>query len=202
MPNLPLCLNIRDKRCLIVGGGPVALRRTRALLEAGAAVAVVAEDCEPDFQTLPIELHQRTYKHGDTKGAFLVIAATDNPQVNETVANDARADSALVNRVDAPESGDFIIPAHSYRGPIMLAVSTDGISAAASATIRDQVLSHLDEDWLRLLACAQPYRAKIQQQVQDADLRQKKLRCLSDDKALAILKGSGEDALRAYYETL
>ena len=202
MPNLPLSLNIQNKRCLIVGGGPVALRRARTLLEAGAKVVVVAQDCDPDFQGLPIELHQRAYKHGDTKSAFLVIAATDDPQVNEAVANDARADSALVNRVDAPQSGDFTIPAHTYRGPITLAVSTDGISAAASAAIRDHLLSHMDEDWLRLLACARPYRAKIQQQVQDTDLRQNKLRCLSDDKALAILKGSGEDALRAYYETL
>ena len=202
MPPLPIMLNIRDKRCLIVGGGPVARRRARTLLDAGAVVTMVAPVCEPELTALPIELHPRPYHGNDVAGVVLVVIATDDPEVNDTVSRDARAAGVLVNRVDAPALGDFIVPAHAHHGPITLAVSTGGMSASASAAIRSELSDALDGDWARLLACAAEYRAMIQEQVTDPEARREKLLKLADTHAMTILKEQGEEALRAYYKSL
>lgn len=202
MPPLPVMLNIQDKRCLIVGGGPVALRRARALLEAGAAVEVVSPVCEPELAALPIELHPRPYQQSDVAGALLVVIATDDPDINATASRDARAVGAWVNRVDAPELSDFIVPAHTHHGPITLAVGSGGVSASASVAIRDALSDALDGDWARLLACAAEYRAIIKERVADPGARREKLLKLADTQAMAILKERGEAALKTYYASL
>lgn len=202
MPPLPIMLNIRDKRCLIVGGGRVALRRAKILLGAGAVVAVVAPVCDPELTALPIELHTRPYQEGDVAGVALVVIATDDPGVNDTASRDARAAGAWVNRVDAPDLSDLTFPAQAHHGPITLAVSTGGISASASVTIRDELSNALDSDWERLLACATEYRAMIKERTANPEARREKLLKLADTQAMTILKERGEAALRAYYESL
>jgi len=89
------------------------------------------------------------------------------------------------------------VPAHRAVGPITLAVSTDGISAKAAATIRDAMIESLDADWARLLAIVRPYRAAVQAATDDAAQRTEALHRLTDDEAMAVLKRGGETALRA-----
>lgn len=195
-------LNIRGKRCVVIGGGPVALRRTRALLEAGAAVTVIAPELDPDLTALPIELCRRTYQEGDLAGAFLVVIASDIPDVNAAVSREARPLGVLVNRADAPDEGDFTVPAHAHHGPITLAVHTGGVSAAAAAAIRRQLSDALDPRWLVLIERATAYRSIIQERFADPDERRRRLRKLADPEALAILRGRGETALDDYYKAL
>ena len=202
MPPLPVMLNLSGKRCVIVGGGPVAVRRAKALQEAGAAVTVIAPNIEPGLTAPPLELHHRPYQAGDLAGAFIVVIATDDPGVNEAIARDAQTAGVLVNRADNPDAGDFTVPAHAHHGPITLAVHTGGASASASATIRRQLSDALDPDWPKLIKLAAGFRPVIQQHYADPARRRERLMKLADTQAMAILKGRGEDALLDYYREL
>jgi len=202
MPSFPVMLSVRDRRCVIIGGGSVALRRAASLIEAGATVALIAPKIDPGLADLPIEVSQRAYQPGDLEGAWLVITASDDSKVNRQVADNARRAGVLVNRVDEPESGDFTVPAHAHHGPVTLAVHTDGASASAAATIRHQLSDALDPDWPRLLAHAAEYRSLIQQRFDDPGQRRERLMKLADPAAIAILKEQGDHALLEHYRRL
>jgi siroheme synthase-like protein len=197
MAGLPAVLCVRERGCLIVGGGGVALRRARALIEAGAAVTVVAPRVDDALAKLDVTLRRRPFEPEDLDGMFLVVAATDSPAVNAQVAAEAASRRVLVNRTDDPEAGDVNIPAHTRRGPITVAVDTGGISAAAAAAIRDELLQHVDADWPRLLERAAPYRERITATFTDAAERRARLVALTSPAAMRTWKG-GAAAFDAY----
>jgi siroheme synthase-like protein len=202
MAGLPAVLNVHDRRCVVVGGGPVALRRARALREAGGQVFVIAPVAEPEFDKLPLEVAHRPYAKGDLDGALLVVVATDDPAVNETVAADARAAGVLVNRTDDPPAGDFSVPAHEHHGPVTIAVDTDGISATAAAAIRRELSNALDPDWPRLLDAVRPYRQWIQDRFAERSERLARLAQLTGPQAMRTLKQAGPQALMAFCDRL
>lgn len=202
MSGLPAILNIAGRRGLIVGGGSVALRRARGLLAAGADVVVVAPHVEPELAALNVTVQRRPFEPDDLTGAFLVVAATDSAAVNAQVVAEARSRRVLANRTDRPDEGDLVVPAHRREGPITVAVDTGGVSAKAAATIRDELLSHLDPDWPRLLNIASPFRARIQDAFADPDERRRRLVALTGRLAMATLKREGEAALDAFCRRL
>ena len=202
MPDLPAMLKVRGWRVVIVGGGAVARRRAVALIEAGADVTVIAPQIDAELAALDVQIERRAYCSADLAGARLVIIATDSREVNQQVAADAAAAGALVNRADDPDAGDLAIPAHAYRGPITLAVSTAGISARAAAQIRDDLLANLDPAWIELLTIVAPFRGRLQERVHDAAKRNDALRALVSDEAMALLKLEGADALRRRSEAI
>ena len=130
----PIFLNIRGKRCVVVGGGPVALRKVNILLEHEANVEVISPELCPELSQLAksraIQVLQRNYNGGDLQGVFIAIAATDDGEINNKVAEEARAKGVLVNVVDDLEHSDFIVPSQFRRGDIAIAVSTAGKSPA------------------------------------------------------------------------
>ncbi len=195
MPDLPVILRLARRRCLIVGGGAVARRRAHSLLAAGAHLTVVAPAIDPALRALPVVCHERPYNRADLADKFLVVIATDQPRLNEIVAEDAFRAGVLINRTDAPEQGDLIFPAHEHHGPVTLCVHTSGISAAAAATIRRELAACLDPDWPRLLELVAPFRKIIQQAIADPTRRQEQLRKLTDPAAMQCLKTHGPDAL-------
>ncbi|MCX5661597.1 MAG: bifunctional precorrin-2 dehydrogenase/sirohydrochlorin ferrochelatase [Planctomycetota bacterium] len=206
MPDLPAMLHVSGRRCVVVGGGAVARRRVVSLLEAGALVTVVAPRIDAEFAALAVTSAitsavtklERPYQPGDLADAFLVVIATDDPAVNQRVADDARAAHVLVNRADDPQAGDLRIPAHAHHGPVTLAVNTNGVSAAAAATIRRELSAALDPDWPRLLEAVAPFRAALQSPAGEPDpaRRLEMLRRLTDAEAMQTLKTQGLDALR------
>ncbi|MFW6060327.1 MAG: precorrin-2 dehydrogenase/sirohydrochlorin ferrochelatase family protein [Phycisphaeraceae bacterium] len=202
MANFPVMLKLTGRRCVIVGGGGVAHRRAAALLEAGAAVTVIAPAVEDKLAALPVSIERRAYRRGDLDGARLVVIATDDPAVNRRVAEDAAAAGVLVNRTDDPDAGDVAVPAHGRHGAVTIAVDTAGISAAAAATIRRQLSEKLDPDWPRLLEAVAPYREQVRQRIADRAERQVRLRRLTDEQAMNILKAQGTEALRRHCEAL
>src|SRR5438105_2902893 len=111
----PIFLDLTDRRCVVVGGGAVALGKVRGLQEAGARVRVVAPELAPALTALvaagTVEHVGRAYAPGDLAGATLVIAANDDSAVNRRVATEARAAGALVNVVDDPAHCDWTAPA-------------------------------------------------------------------------------------------
>lgn len=129
--NYTIQLNLHDTSCLVVGGGKVALRKAKTLLSAGANVTVIAPQLDPQFTDLALahralRLKERTFQAGDTEGTFLVIAATNNATVNQTVAKEAVANRSLVNVTDAPQTGNFSVAGTYSTGTVRFTVSTGG----------------------------------------------------------------------------
>ena len=139
----PVFLDLRGRPCLVVGGGAVAHAKIVGLLRAGATVTVVARTVVEAIEAFAargeVTIVSRPYASEDIRGFGLVVAATDQPEVNRRVAGDARSANALVNVVDAPEISRFIAPAVLERGDLQVAVSTSGVSPAFAAFVRDRV---------------------------------------------------------------
>jgi len=136
----PAFLNLRGRRCLVVGGGPVAERKVRDLLACGAAVTLVSPSLTDGLAALVAEgrlRHRaRPFRRSDLAGCALVIAATGRPGVDSVVAREARRRRALVNVVDRPQQCDVIMPSVLRRGELQIAVSTGGRSPALAREIR------------------------------------------------------------------
>jgi precorrin-2 dehydrogenase/sirohydrochlorin ferrochelatase len=136
----PILLDLRERRCLVVGGGRVAQRKVDGLLAADAAVTVVSPAASTALARLAaaggIVWHPRPYDRADLDGMRLVIAATDQPDVNRQVADDARDRGILCNVIDQPAAGDFTLPSVVRRGDLVLTVSTSGQSPALSRHLR------------------------------------------------------------------
>ncbi len=139
---LPLFLDLTGRRAVVVGGGPVALRRTRSLAGAGARVTVIAPEVLPELADVAGEVLRRRYAPGDLAGAWLVHAVTDDPAVNATVAADADAQRTWCVRADAAEESTAWAPAVTRSGAVTLAVSAGGdprraarLSAAFAAAL-------------------------------------------------------------------
>ncbi len=161
----PTFLNLAARRCVVVGGGPVAERKARGLIAADADVILVALRTTPEIDRLDAEgaLHvaRRAYAPGDVVGAALVVAATDNSSVNAGIAADARANGALVNVVDDPAACDVVVPAVVRRGDVTLAVSTGGRSPSFARALREELDAWLSADRIALLDLLADVRVEL-----------------------------------------
>ncbi|MEM7625918.1 MAG: NAD(P)-dependent oxidoreductase [Planctomycetota bacterium] len=197
-PSLPVMLRLEGRRCVIVGGGAVAARRAAALVECGAEVVVVAPSMDEMLDRLLIERRDRGYAASDLDGAFLVVIATDDPDLNHRVAADAKELEVLINRADdadAADAGDLTVMGHDRRGQLTVAVDTGRASAAASKAIRKELVDQLDPDWIALLDAARPWRSRLKAAALAPGERTARLRRLTDAAAMHILKDSGAAAL-------
>ena len=195
-------LNLSGRSAVVVGCGPVGVRRAESLVAAECEVLVIAPETGPILDAPGITVQQRPYKDGDLEGAFLVVIATNDPQVNQAVADEANRRGILVNRADDPEQSDFVIPAQHRAGSLTIAVSTDGISPKAASEICQEIRGQLDGDWINLLGTVEPFRQEVQRRIEDVELRQAMLRRLVDEEALGVLKSEGQEALAAHYRRL
>ncbi len=139
----PVALVLRGKRCVVVGGGRVAARKVEGLLAAGAEVVVVAPEVGEEIRAQRVALVERPYRRGDLDGAWLALAATDDPEVNASVHADAEEARVWANTADAPGACSFTLPAVVRRGPVVVAVSTSGRSPALARWIRGEVAALL-----------------------------------------------------------
>lgn len=202
MHDFPIMLNVRGRRCVVVGGGRVASRRATSLVAAGANVTVVAPDLDASVRAIEVQCIARPYQRGDLKGAFLVVVATDNENVNDAAAQEAREEGALLNRSDDSTAGDVTVPAHARHGCLTLCVHTSGVSATAAAAIRRDLSHALDKDWVRLLDVVSPYRSRICDTIEDPSTRRQRLTDMVGNEAMRALKTGGEEALRAHCDQL
>lgn len=141
MAFFPICLDIADRHCVVIGGGKVAERKVAGLLECGATVSVVSPELSEPLRCLAdrggINWVARPYQPGDLAGAFLVIAATDDPAVQEAVHTEAEQGNLLLNVADVPKWCNFILPATTRQGELTIAVSTAGKSPALARKLRE-----------------------------------------------------------------
>lgn len=139
----PVMLELRDVPVLMVGGGHVAERKVEGLIAAGARVTVVAPSVRDEVAAMACEVRRRPYSSSDIDGHRLVMTATDDPEVNRAVAADATALGVWVNSADDPQNCSFILPAITRRGPVTVAVGTDGSSPALARHLRDRIADEL-----------------------------------------------------------
>ena len=137
MPLFPIFINLEGRRVLIVGGGHVALRKAERLSPYGADIFAVAPEFIPGFAGIPgVTLLERRFEPGDIDGAALVIAATDDPELNAAVSELCRWENVPVNVVDDIEKCSFVFPSLVRRGELSVGISTGGASPSAAQYIR------------------------------------------------------------------
>jgi len=148
--HFPLFVELEGRPCLIVGGGRVAARKAAALAGFGAAVSVVApEICEELESRLDgVRLRRRPFCEADVEGQTLVVAATDDPELNGRVAACCRVGNIPVNVVDDPKNCTFVFPALVRKGPLVAAVSSGGAAPVAAKLVRDKVSALLSDDFV------------------------------------------------------
>ena len=151
MHYFPICLNIKNRPCVVIGGGRVAERKVRGLLASGGRVRIVSPELTAGLAALveagKVSWSRRGYQEGDLAGAFLTISATDDQQVQTRVFAEAEAANQLINVADVPEKCNFILPASMSRGDLTVSVSTAGRSPAMASRVRKELEERIGEEY-------------------------------------------------------
>lgn len=196
MPYYPINLDLRGRECVVVGGGAVAERKVEGLLECGARVTVVSPELTPELLSLVeaggIGWVNREYSPGALAGAFLVIAATDDRNVNQAVSDEAMSGGILVNVVDDPELCSFIVPATVKRGDLMVSISTSGSSPALARRIRGMVESCIGPEYGDLAWLLGELRDEVKSSHPAASDRLAAFDRIIDDAEILRLLAAGE----------
>ncbi|MFZ4393988.1 MAG: precorrin-2 dehydrogenase/sirohydrochlorin ferrochelatase family protein [Kiritimatiellia bacterium] len=148
-PIMPICLLLAGKPCLVVGGGPIAARKTSHLLEAQADVTVVSPKTCPKLRALArakkIRILPRAFTASDVSGKYLVFAATDNTAVNRQVLAKCRKCGILCSAADSNwPQGDFVMPATTRRNGLVVTVSTGGRSCRQARLVKEKIAALLE----------------------------------------------------------
>jgi siroheme synthase-like protein len=169
-PVYPVNLIVDGRRCLVVGGGPVAAHKVRGLVEAGARVTVVGPELDPEIVELArgadargaaVVAEARPYRHGEAAGYRLVVAATGDPAVNQQVYDDAEAAGVWINSADDPERCTVTLPARLRQGRLTVTVSTAGHSPAVAAWLRDRLAGELGPEYDQLIGLLAEERSHL-----------------------------------------
>jgi len=158
MKYYPVNLDIRNRKCLVVGGGTVGTRKVMTLLNCGAKVTVVSSDVAEKLQELSdsdiIKLEKRPFQISDLDEMFLVMGATDDKEINREIHSEAERLGVLCNIADRPEDCNFILPAIVNRDDLIIAISTSGKSPAFAKKIRkdlEKVFGNEYAEFLKLM---------------------------------------------------
>jgi len=161
----PVMLELRERRCLVVGGGGVALRKVQGLVEEGARVTVVAPAAVEPLEAMAaagqISWERRQYRSAEASGYALVFAATDDREVNAQVFRDAEEAGIWVNVADDPELCSFHLPARLRRGELQLAIASAGEAPFAVRRLRDLLERRFGPEWGEWLAAAARFRDEL-----------------------------------------
>jgi len=180
----PAFLDLRGRAGLVVGGGDVARGKVEGLLRAGARVTVVAPSVTRAVERLAEEgdvtVVVRPYATQDVRGFQVVIAATDDPEVNRRVAADAILAGVLVNVVDDPRQSSFIAPAVLERGDLQVAISTSGASPAFAVFVRDRLAAEIGPHYGVALAILAKVRQRLRAEGRSMEARRRILRGLAE----------------------
>ncbi len=216
MDYLPIFLRIAGQQVLVVGGGEVAHRKVTMLLRAGATIRLVAKEVDPGLKKLLTgkgdenkdqkgrhEILRRAFETSDMFGVNLVIAATNDEDVNRLVFNEARSRHLPVNVVDNPELCDFIFPSIVDRSPIVVAVSSSGKSPMLARLLRARLETFIPSGYGNLADLFGEYRVIVQTKIKDIGLRLRFWeKILSSPVTEQALAGKHENARQLLDESL
>lgn len=161
----PVCLDIKNRICTVVGGGQVGTRKVKTLLKCGARVTVVSPAATDELSQMAnqeqIVLKLRPYRSTDLAASFLVIGATDDQVLNRRIYEDAEAAQRLCNIADQPELCNFVLPALVNQGDLTIAVSTSGRSPAFAKHLRRQLQGQFGPEYSRFLDLMGAIRCRL-----------------------------------------
>ena len=202
----PVFLNLQDRRCLVAGGGQVALRKANTLLEYGARVTVISPRLCAGMHKLSsggrIKVINRAYQPGDIKGFHLAVVATGNRGVNLAAAEEAKKRGVPVNVVDDPVLSDFIVPSIMRRGSLCIAVSTSGKSPALARKIRSRLEDEFSKEYALLVPVIEKVRRQLKRQGLKVSSKDWQEAIDLDSMIDLIRKGRGTEAGEALLEKL
>ncbi len=190
MKLLPVALNVEQKHCLVVGGGPVALRKAQALLECGALVAIISPSLCPDFRPLrdQIDYDPREFQGNDCTGFHLVFACTDSRHVNAAIADAARQLGILCSVADDPRASDLHSAATVRRGDICVGITTGGSSPALARHLKHRVDEAVGAEYEALLEMLEAWRSSLVQIIEEQSERADIWRAILSSEVLDLLK--------------
>ncbi len=188
----PAFINLNGKDCIVVGGGRIAERKVLTLIKCGARVKVISPSLTNRLEKLKkkgkIDHIERTYKKGDLKKAFLVIAATSDEDINRDVSINS---PCLVNVVDMPEMANFIVPSVVDRNPLIIAISTSGTSPALAKAIRRELETFYNKNFSKYLVFLRKIRNKVIAEIHDKKERERFLKHIGSAEMINVIRKKG-----------
>lgn len=202
----PVNLDIRGRRCLVVGGGRVGARKVKTLVECGAVVTVVSLDVDPGLERLAAEkaiaLKKRAYRSSDVENMFLVIGATDDETLNREINADAERNNLLCNIADRPQICNFILPAIVKRGDFVMAISTAGKSPAFAKHIRQRLEKEFGSEYGDLLDLMGAIRSRLLAEAHAPEEHKPLFERLIDGNLLTFVRKKNVDRIDRLLETV
>ncbi|MEB8479335.1 siroheme synthase CysG [Cronobacter malonaticus] len=207
MDHLPIFCQLRHRACLLVGGGDVAERKARLLLEAGAALTVNALAFAPQFEAWAeqgmLRLVQGEFNASLLDDCWLAIAATDDDAVNNQVSEAAEARRIFCNVVDAPKQASFIMPSIIDRSPLMVAISSGGTSPVLARLLRENLEALLPQHLGKVAGYAGQLRRRVKQTFASMSERRRFWeKFFVNDRLAQSLANDDEQAVNRITETL
>ncbi|MDR7090962.1 MULTISPECIES: siroheme synthase CysG [Cellvibrio] len=198
MEYFPVFLDLKNRLCLLVGGGDIATRKGRLLSKAGARLRVVAPEISRELRELVAqnngELHEREYQTDDLNNCVIAIAATDIESLNEQISADAKARNLPVNVVDSPALCTYITPAIIDRSPLVIAISSGGESPVLARLIRAKLETLIPASYGRLAQIASSWRDRVKSRFDDGDSRRRFWEKILQGPAAELVLNGQEDA--------
>lgn len=196
----PVYIQLREQPCVVVGGGKIVEGKVAGLLAVQAKVTVIAPDLTPHLdefvQEKQITYLARSYQPGDLTGAFMVICATDQAEVNHQVWQEATANRQLVNVVDDTPRCNFIAPSILRKGDLTIAISTSGKAPALAVRLKERFQRELGPEYERFLELAGELREPLARHIPDFETRKALWYELMDSEILDVLARGDEEAAR------
>ncbi|VAW73462.1 Precorrin-2 oxidase @ Sirohydrochlorin ferrochelatase activity of CysG / Uroporphyrinogen-III methyltransferase, partial [hydrothermal vent metagenome] len=204
MDYFPIYMQLGDRDCLIVGGGKVAARKVALLLRAGAKVELVAPQLCDELERLAADgsIHHaaRVFEDSDIDNKALIIAATNQQEVNQHVSALAHERYLPVNVVDQPDLCSFIMPSIIDRSPVQIAISTGGSSPVLARMLRARLESYVPAAYGRLALLMDSYRDKVKERFSDVEQRRHFWDNLLDGEIAELMFSGQEERAREYLE--
>ena len=195
----PIYLDVKDRKCLVVGGGAVGTRKVETLLECGAKVTVVSIDASEKLKKLSnsglIRLKERAFQTDDLEGVFLVVGATDDEDLNVKVHAAAERRRVLCNIADRPEACNFILPSIVSRGDLTIAISTSGKSPAFAKKLRKQLEAQFGDEYAEFLKLMGAIRKKLLSKDHEPEAHKHLFERLIETDLVQMLKNADTDAI-------
>lgn len=175
--NYPMMINLSGKEIAVIGGGKIAYRKVKNFLDFGYGVKVIAVDFIEEFYDIEekIYLIKDEYKESYIENSFVVVAATNNKSINESIGKYCNIKNKLVNVVDNPSLSTYIVPSVVKRGDLIIGVSTSGKSPSLSGKIKKDLEEQYDDSYEEYINILGELREKIIEKYIDSNEKKKKL---------------------------
>jgi precorrin-2 dehydrogenase/sirohydrochlorin ferrochelatase len=192
MKYYPINLNIKDRKCLVAGGGLVALRKVRRLVECEARIRIISPQIESQLAEIAqkenIQILYRKIRSDDFNDAFIIFAATNDTKINIAISKWAQQKNILCNIADQPDKSDFTLPSIIERGDLNITISTNGKSPALSKYLRKRLQNEFGQEYAALLNMMGKLRKILSEEVSSQKDRHKIYHSLIDSSILQSLK--------------